>query len=234
MRAYELSVTEMAGKVHQDIRKYLISRGYQYVGSGIDKHVFREPSTGSIYIVFGSRSGYGKKFTPDQLMFRDWIQYCRSNQSNPHLPKFSGLESFEFRGKRYLQARMEPLKEINTKERHLLGYLEDVVRPDVNPPANMLQAIKRLTTRGFYDEDEDEIIMYQIRQIIQYLGGPKNALNLMKTVQDVMKFGNQHGFRIDLHQGNYMQRPDGTIVVNDPYVIYLTGDMTDSIGTIPY
>jgi hypothetical protein len=220
VRAEEFA-TEMAGSVHQDIRKYLKDRGYEYIKSGIDKHVFREPSTGSIYLVFGTRPYYRDKFTPDQLMFRDWIDYCNKNKSNPHLPKFSGLESFNFHKQRYLQARMEPLEEIPDQIRHLLAYLEDVVNPARNSAPNMLQALKRLTQKGFYDEEQNEIIMYQIRQIIDYLGGPRAALSLMKTVQDVMRFGQQHGFAVDLHSGNYMQRADGTIVVNDPYVIWM-------------
>lgn len=221
MRAYEFTIAEMAGMVHQDIRKYLMDRGYEYIRSGIDKHVFREPGTGQIYLVFGSRRGYRNQFTPDQLMFRDWINYCNQNKNNPHLPRFSGLESFNFKNLNYLQARMEPLQEIPEKVKHLLGYLEDVVNPGQNSPANMTQAIQRLTQKGYYDEEENEIIMYKIRQIIDYLGGPRAALSLMRTVQDVMRFGQQHGFTIDLHSGNYMKRPDGTIVVNDPYVLWM-------------
>ncbi len=39
MRAEEFT-TEMAGNVHADLRKELMSRGYEYLGGGIDKHVF--------------------------------------------------------------------------------------------------------------------------------------------------------------------------------------------------
>ena len=221
MRAQEFIIGEMAGMVHQDIRKYLMDRGYEYIGSGIDKHVFREPGTGEIYLVFGSRRGYRDQFTPDQIMFRDWIDYCNQNKNNPHLPRFSGLESFNFRAKRYLQARMEPLEEIPEKIKHLLGYLEDVANPIQNSAPNMTQAILRLTQKGFYDEEQNEILMYRIKQIINYLGGPQAAINLMKTVRDVMRFGYQHGFQMDLHSGNYMKRADGTIVVNDPYVLWM-------------
>lgn len=220
----ESRIKEMAGSVHQGIRNYLISRGYQYIKSGIDKHVFREPNTGQIFLVFGTRSGYKDQFTPDQLMFRDWINYCNKNQNNPNLPKFSGLESFNFKGQRYLQAKMEPLQEVPEKIAHLLGYLEDVVGYS-EQPENMLQAIRGLAKKGYYDEEENEIIMYQIRQIIEYLGGPDAAYRLLKTVQDVIKFGVNHGYSIDLHRGNYMQRANGTIVVNDPFVVWLKNEM---------
>lgn len=204
------------GSIHNNMRRDLERKGYEYISSGIDKNVFREPGTGEIYIVFGYRPGV-KGFSPDQLMFRDWINYCNQHRGNPHLPRFSGLESFKYRGETYLQARMEPLQEIPEKVRHLLGYLEDVA---FSGP-NMMQAIRNLTKKGYYDEEENEIIMYQVRQIVEYLGGPQAAYSLMRTVQAVMQFGKQHGFPTDLHSGNYMQRPDGTIVVNDPYVLWI-------------
>ena len=45
-------------------------------------------------------------------------------------------------------------------------------------------------------------------------------MRLLQTVQQVKTFAMQHGYGIDLHRGNYMQRPDGTIVVNDPFVFW--------------
>jgi hypothetical protein len=119
---------------------------------------------------------------------------------------------------------MEPLQEVPEKIAHLLGYLEDVVGYS-EQPENMLQAIRGLAKKGYYDEEENEIIMYQIRQIIEYLGGPDAAYRLLKTVQDVIKFGVNHGYSIDLHRGNYMQRANGTIVVNDPFVVWLKNEM---------
>ena len=215
MRAQEFELDEY-GSVHNNIRRDLEQKGYKYISSGIDKNVFREPGTGEIYIVFGYRPGI-KGFSPDQLMFRDWIKYCNQHQDNPHLPRFSGLESFKYRGETYLQSRMEPLQEVPEKVRHLLGYLEDVA---FSGP-NMMQAIRNLNQESYYSDEENEHVMYQVRQIVEYLGGPQAAYSLMRTVQAVMQFGKQHGFRIDLHSGNYMQRSDGTIVVNDPFVMWV-------------
>jgi hypothetical protein len=41
----------------------------------------------------------------------------------------------------------------------------------------------------------------------------------MKTVQIAKKMAKQQGYNLDLHGGNYMQRADGTVVVNDPFVL---------------
>jgi hypothetical protein len=54
------------------------------------------------------------------------------------------------------------------------------------------------------------------------LGGEQAAENLLQTLYQVQKFAKQHKFTIDLHRGNYMARSDGTIVVNDPFVLWLT------------
>ena len=225
MRAQEFA-TEMAGSVHQGIRNYLQNRGYEYIKSGIDKHVFREPGTGEIYLVFGTRPGYENKFTPDQLMFRDWINYCNKNRANPHLPRFSGLESFNYRGQRYLQARMEPLQEVPPKVGYLVGHIEEAV-----------QRFSRSVGRGNYENAFAQLIrwaehtsiednqpeLYDIKQAMDLLGGPAATQTLLKTVHQVAMFGKKHGFSVDLHQGNYMQRDDGTIVVNDPFVVWMGG-----------
>jgi len=47
-------------------------------------------------------------------------------------------------------------------------------------------------------------------------------MNLLKTVRQVQQFARKHQFTVDLHRGNYMARSDGTIVVNDPFVLWLT------------
>ena len=57
--------------------------------------------------------------------------------------------------------------------------------------------------------------------IVRYLGGRQSAERLLKTVHTVDKFGRKHGYSLDLHSGNYMQRADGTIVVNDPFVHWM-------------
>lgn len=217
MRAEEFT-TEMAGSVHGDIRKELMNRGYQYLGGGIDKHVFREPETGLAYIVFGYRQGH-EGFSPDQLMFRDWINYCNQHRDNSHLPKFSGLESFKFRGKTYLQARMELLTEVSGKVKTIVNYLEDVTGDRLD--RDVESALKKLTAKGYWDDEAKTLGYFTMEEVIDSLGGMENAANLLNTINEVRKFGQEHGFSLDLHSGNYMKRTNGTIVVNDPFVLWL-------------
>jgi hypothetical protein len=210
----------MAGEIHGGVRKALIDQGYKYLGSGIDKQAYLEPSTGQVLIVFGYRKNY-KDFSPDQRMFIDWINYCNENANNPHLPKFSGFESFQFHGKNYIQARMEPLRETSDQVHLLVKQIDDVV--DTMKKQNFKKQVKTISDYATFDSADAGEGVYEIEDVLDYLGGEQAAMNLLQTVYQVKKFGIQHGFSIDLHSGNYMQRPDGTIVVNDPFVLWLNG-----------
>ena len=221
MRAEEFT-TEMAGEIHSGVRKALMDKGYKYLGSGIDKQAYLEPGTGQVLIVFGYRKGT-KDFSPDQRMFIDWINYCNRNKNNPHLPRFSGFESFQFGGKNYIQARMEPLQELPDDVGALVHQIDDVVDAR-KKKQNFNKQIKNISNYAtFASAEEGNNTYYELQDTIDYLGGKKAAMNLLQTVYQVKKFGKQHGFNIDSHRGNYMARSDGTIVINDPFVLWLRG-----------
>jgi len=212
---------EMAGEVHRGIANVLADKGYQYLGSGIDKQAYLEPGTGQVLIVFGYRKGYSE-FSPDQRMFINWINYCNKNKDNPHLPRFSGFESFQFQGKNYIQARMEALQELPESVAYLVGNIDDAVKK--TRAKNYDDAFHNLamwSTHDSYEGDNPE--QYDIKNVIRYLGGKDKAIGLLQTVNTVAKFAKKHGYSIDLHRGNYMQRPNGTIVVNDPFVLWING-----------
>jgi hypothetical protein len=212
------TIDEMAGEIHGGVRKALQDKGYQYLGSGVDKQAWLEPGTGQVLIVFGYRKGVDD-FSPDQRMFIDWITYCNKNANNPHLPKFSGFESFQFQGKNYIQARMERLNEVPARIKELVSYLDHAADHMGNKDFDA--ALKRLTFAGNYDEEADEFQYDTVEQIVDFLGGPERAADLLNTVHQVKQFSRQHGYSLDLHSGNYMQRANGTIVVNDPFVLWL-------------
>ena len=215
---FEEALDEMAGEIHGGVRKVLRDKGYQYLGSGVDKQAWLEPSTGQVLIVFGYRKGVDD-FSPDQRMFIDWITYCNQNKNNPHLPRFSGFESFRFQGKNYIQARMERLNEVPARIKELVSYLESAA--DHMGAKDFDAALKRLTFAGNWDDEADEFKYDTVEQIVGFLGGPDRAADLLNTVHQVKEFSRQHGYSLDLHSGNYMQRADGTVVVNDPFVLWL-------------
>ena len=209
---------EMAGSINVGISQYLAKRGYQYLGGGIDKQAYLESSTGQVLIVFGYRKEYSE-FSPDQRMFINWINYCNKNKDNPHLPRFSGFETFQFQGKNYIQARMEALRELPDEVGYLVGNIEEVTMQMGR--GNFDRAMKILT--GYAQDSSyegDQPLWYEVKDSINFLGGPESAKNLLTTVKTVQQFAKKHNYSIDLHRGNYMARPDGTIVVNDPFVIW--------------
>ena len=213
---------EMAGKVHGGIRKELHSKGYRYLGGGIDKQAYLEPGTGQVLVIFGYSKWAkgGSDFSVDQLMFVDWAKYCKKNQANPHLPRFSDWASFDYQGKRYLQIRMEPLQELSDRLKMLVVDLEEVAKYSKSNPKTAYKKIATFANRYLGMEHQwQQIDSLDHKEVVKRLGGEQAANALLKTVYDVKRFGKQHGFEIDLHGGNYMQRSDGTIVVNDPYVV---------------
>jgi len=219
-RLSEEELDEMAGKVHGGVQKELKKQGYKYLGSGIDKQAYLEPGTGQILVIFGYGKWYKGNFSPDQLMFVNWAKYCQQHSDNPHLPRFSGWESFDYNGKRYLQIRMEPLKELPDDVKRIVYWLENYIAEKGKIDSKKVaKKIGALGVEEFnYDKGEFYYKKVKAQKIIEYLGGPKAAAGLMKTIQIAKRMANKEGVYLDLHTGNFMQRADGTIVVNDPFV----------------
>ena len=223
-------ITEMSGTMDRDIRSILEKKRYKYLGGGIDKDAYLEPKTKQVLVIFGYHNDadhpYG--FSDDQMMFVEWAKYCQKNSSNPHLPRFSGWESFKFKGKTYLQIRMEPLKEVSFELRKILAYLQVYIesKGKVNRKKVAKQVGQHPTVRIALNIDNTEadgdgfnFDPVKAKQIVQYLGGKEAAMSLMRTVQVAKRIAEKNGYGLDLHGSNYMQRSDGTIVVNDPFVL---------------
>jgi len=211
-------VDEMAGEIAGGVRQVLDKKGYELLGDGIDKEAYLEPGTGQVLVIFGYGAGKNK-FSKDQMMFVNWAKYCQQNQSNPHLPRFSGWESFDYKGKRYLQIRMEPLQEVSELVKDIVWWLASYVKAQGKIDSNKIA--KQIGKQGVADYDEEDFSRKKVKakKIIEYLGGPDAAAGLMKTVQIAKKMSKKQGYSLDLHGGNYMQRADGTVVVNDPFVL---------------
>jgi len=208
---------EMAGKIHSGVRQALTSKGYRYLGGGIDKQAFSEPSTGQVLVVFGYHDAAPGDFSKDQMMFVDWAKYCQQHSNNPHLPRFSDWASFDYQGQRYLQIRMEPLQELSDYLKMIVVDLEEVAKYSKSNPKTAYKKIADWANHNLLDAGEISDLDHEA--VVKNLGGEQAAYNLLKTVYEVKQFGKQHRFKLDLHGGNYMQRADGTIVVNDPFVL---------------
>jgi hypothetical protein len=218
-------ITEMSGTIDTSIREILEKKGYKYLDGGIDKDAYLEPKTGQVLVIFGYHKDARSGFSDDQMMFVDWAKYCQKNSNNPHLPKFSGWESFKHKGRTYLQIRMEPLKEVSFELRKILAYLDNYI--EAKGKIKRKQVAKQLGQHpsvriglNIDKTDPDDILdPIKAKEIINYLGGKESAMSLMRTVQIAKHMAEKNGYRLDLHGSNYMQRPNGTIVVNDPFVL---------------
>ena len=91
------------------IRKALEKKGYRALGAGVDQEAYLEPNGQTVLKIFGTQ-GNTKKLSADQKMFAKWADFCQRNSDNPFLPKFSGWETFDYKGELYLQIRTEFLK----------------------------------------------------------------------------------------------------------------------------
>ena len=117
---------------------------------------------------------------------------------------------------------MEALRELPEEVGYLVGNIDEVtMQVGQGDFDNAIETLAGYAQDSSYEGDA--ALWYDIKTAIKMLGGKRQAKNLLDTVYTVKKFGRKHGFNIDLHRGNYMQRPNGTIVVNDPFVIWING-----------
>jgi hypothetical protein len=124
MRANEI-LTELV--VATGITDILKQKGYKRLGAGQDQLVFLEPGSKMVLKIFGtneSSSAGSDNLSFPQQTFVAFAKYCAANPNNEFLPYFSGWETFDFNGKRYLQIRCERM--FAGSKYHVFGVLEDI------------------------------------------------------------------------------------------------------------
>lgn len=204
---YKTKLNELSS-VHREIHKKLLSQGYQYISSGIDQHVYSEPNTNNVLKIFGTGSGAsGEDFTPDQKMFFTWVRYCMRHSNNPLFPKFYGYETFQYRGKNYLQIRQEKLQTLDADMCFLLKYLRTVA----NSETKYDQVKDYLFSKG-------DSVIEVYNDVIRTMGEKKFKLFYL-TLVFLYKIAKQKGYGPDFHCGNVMQRKDRTPVFLDPWTV---------------
>ena len=190
----ELSYTDPGIKAH------LTRLGYKPSGEGGDQTTWQAPDS-SILKIFGTHEGQ-IGFSEDHKMFKFWADYCKKHSNNPYIPHYSDWASFEFpenSGQKYLQIRMERLAEIpEGKLKQALDLLEfAVIRGE--PWAQLLTKIGAKLGVKITDHP-----------VFRDMG-------LFNTVVEINKIGSKHGWGLDLHGDNYMQRGNQVVIV-DPWV----------------
>lgn len=184
------------------IRKELEKKGYRALGAGVDQEAYLEPDGQTVLKIFGTQ-GNKKKLSADQKMFAKWAEFCQRNSDNPFLPKFSGWETFNYKGELYLQIRTEFLRPSGELGR-AISKLGDALD---HGEADYYTIATKPRTAGSY-------------KIVSNAVGEKNVPLLLNTLLELIhKTHKKKGYNWDLHGGNIMLRPNGQPVLNDPYVV---------------
>lgn len=211
MRAQEFIVERELDEwssTDKGIRSELESKGYQYLGKGVDQTAYLEPDTGLVLKVFGTNGKTG--FSADQKMFFTWHDYCVNNKNNPLLPRFYGHDSFMWQNSRYLMIRSEPLKKTQGPIRFALDDLGNMIRRHHGQ-------YKALAVKGFMNSMQRTYPKEYA--VLEKKLGVEGMTLMVSTLDELWKLGQANGYRWDMHGGNFMQRSDGTPIINDPWVV---------------
>ena len=189
------------------IRKALEKKGYQALGSGVDQDAYLEPGGQTVLKIFGTQGKSGK-LSPDQRMFVKWAEFCQRNSDNPFLPRYSGWEPFDYKGQTYLQIRTELLRSPKTPQEIQL----------VDAIAELGDAFDSHEI-SFLDLDKNKLSAPSYR-IVKKAVGEDNVPLLLNTLLELIHTTHTKKKYIwDLYGNNIMLRPNGQVVINDPYVL---------------
>jgi hypothetical protein len=186
--------------------------GYTILGGGVDQVAFLEPKTGLILKIFVSNDSTGpSRYSFAQQTVIAFINYCHKNPHNEFLPDFSAWERFEWEGRYYLQIRMERLFKITNYE---LGHAL----------ASMASNVKNSGSFEYWVEDElyirdrdEEADIFDGDELLVGNIGMEGLKELWDTISQLYKIAKTGGFKLDLHDGNFMLGSDGHIVISDPF-----------------
>lgn len=196
------------------IKQALKQKGYKELGHGQDQLVFLEPRSKMILKIFGTNnsnagSAGSNGLTFPQQTFKAFADYCAAHPDNEFLPYFSGWETFEFEGQRYLQIRCERLFP-GQKYADFFPLLKDIADAAENSRNNAKEVLDDLINSEYSD-------VVDVGSLLTLLGGEEGFYQLWDTIYQLGKIADREGFRVDLHDENFMLGSDGEIVISDPF-----------------
>jgi hypothetical protein len=219
MRANEF-LTELS--VDTGIVKALKAKGYMApsgipnaeIPKGEDQMVFMEPGTGLILKIFGTNKSRAADAGSNSLSFPQktftlFADYCAANPNNKFLPKFSGWETFEFKGKRYLQIRCERLY-TGRNNVAFFNKLADIAKHAEYSKDGAKDYFDEMIHDGYYDVTD-------YGPLITLIGGEEDFYEFWDTIYQLGKIAYSNGCQLDLHDENFMLNSNGGIVISDPF-----------------
>jgi hypothetical protein len=152
------------------LNAYMKKLGYSYIGHGTDAHVFSKEA-GSVTKVLIPKSG---DISTAKNPFLAFLNYCKKNAGNPHLPKFTETtkEPIQLGSEKFDQVVMERLQEVDPKYEDLLVSITDSIEdgkpldPQYQPYIKFYQTLKSVMLTGRKLGFENDIITFQSVNII--------------------------------------------------------------------
>jgi len=199
------------GLVSQEFEQSLESRGYKLIGTGT-KRFYKSPKSNRLLVVTSPVA---------DKEFLDWVNFCNSNSSDPHLPKYTKLSSLTFKNpttgdqEKYVIVFTEELRE-NTRGIAIEAIEAWGFYVERNPNVTFSKCLEAfLKNKAENDEADMEEVLGDLYDHIG--GGYQDAGNLFNSVKKVVLAGQQLGYGNDLIDDNIMINRAGVLVLNDPW-----------------
>lgn len=201
------------------IANILKKKGYKKLGSGVDQTAYLAPD-GMILKIFGTSTNSKNgsiELTKSQKTFKAFADYCKQHPDNQFLPQFSDWNLFHYKGKPYLQIKMERLFPFTggaSGINDVLEYLAEKAEISNSPKAKQ-KFIDIYTTDKYWHVNERN--QEAFNKLIGLVG--EDGFNkLWDTIYDLGRVAVKIGLgNLDLHSGNFMLGGDGEIVISDPF-----------------
>lgn len=199
-----------------EIKQILLDKGYVFLGKGVDQMAFAEPgSNNTVLKIFGtSERAQPGELTDKQKSFKTFYDAIKADPTNEFLPEIYGYNLFNFKGKPYLQIRMERLFPF---ENGAEGWnlLLDKMSVKVEFGTTVEEYLN-----GLENSIENSILNNDaLVTLIMHLG-TEGLTKMYETIQHLYKIANKNGYALDLHMGNFMLDSDGNPVIVDPYILW--------------
>jgi len=160
--------------VDSDLIQRFTDAGWQIDGEGRDQIVMSRPGTNRVLKIVGQ--GTGNHINE----IRNYVEFFRRNQRNPHFPRVGPDRTFNWKGQQYYVYTQERLAPLSSDE-EILDYLEYVMGeighgedPDYGrtPPGLTVEQVDGLVS-AIYD-------MFDERMLTQYNFDLGNTANIMQ------------------------------------------------------
>jgi hypothetical protein len=204
--------------VHPDIDTILRKKGYKFLGKGVDQRVYDEPKSGLVLKIFGTsqgKSGSASELTNAQKSFKTFYDATQADPNNEFLPNIIAYTPFMFKGKPYLQIRMEKLfpftgPDVDEWNYTLAEFADDADRGIYKSGKAFVDGLEKQINKDSYGHTK-------YVQQLAILIGKEGLAKLYNTILMLKRIARKNKYVLDLHDGNFMLGNDGTPVISDPF-----------------